>query len=526
MYATVLDKLDLHLGQAFLNIGSGSGYLSCLASCLLGDRGLSHGIEISKTTYDFGKEACKQWFERILKRREDGEENLPDISKEGVTLMHGNCFDIDVPAATTSCKYDRIYIGAGCPEEHKEYFFSLLSDNGIIVVPIDEQGKLLSIRRVCGSVYSITQLADVHFAPLQAIPDSTDPAHRSVKRPLIKLPPLLWAPTRSRHMQFPKSFRDAANLLILANRFSNSKITLDGTRCLCPLLHTHIWIYVLSFATRDWFVPVPSPMVLLQSELIAERSMRISAEKALCQAEAARKTVEREKRAVERERDLLRVLVNQIRQSSQSYQQGPGLLLNQGPVPSMATLMHGLLQHGQEMFDQHDSDSEGDDHESHEEQEDAEESEIDESADSAAETDDDIEHEDDDEEFGGIEDDESSGVFSDTPGEGAEMVFEQECFAHDYDDKSFYSAQDSAWDTAFDDRGSFLTERESFVSDDSQSYSHARIDDTPWPRNDDMMVAEDDSESDDELENLPVAHLTRGSSAVSSVPAFPLLIKF
>ena len=113
MYSMVLTALDLQPGQSFLNIGSGSGYLSCLASCLLGDCGLSHGIEISEPLLQHSKEACKRWFDGILARREAGEVDLPNVSREGVSFVQGNCFDIDVATSSFSCKYDRIYIGAG-----------------------------------------------------------------------------------------------------------------------------------------------------------------------------------------------------------------------------------------------------------------------------------------------------------------------------------------------------------------------------------------------------------------------------
>ena len=73
MYATVLEQLELTPGLSFLNIGSGSGYLSCLASCLLGENGLSHGIDVNNDVVNHSIQACRLWFERIVNARENGQ---------------------------------------------------------------------------------------------------------------------------------------------------------------------------------------------------------------------------------------------------------------------------------------------------------------------------------------------------------------------------------------------------------------------------------------------------------------------
>ena len=123
------------------------------------------------------------------------------------------------------------------------YFFSLLSDDGILVLPVDERNELLKIRRVCGDTFSTKTLSNVHFAPLQEIPaiepdfdeGVTDPSSSSTtagtsltsslssesslmmtfdgvqrgprsrsnssSRGLVRLPPVLWGPYKSRHRQ-------------------------------------------------------------------------------------------------------------------------------------------------------------------------------------------------------------------------------------------------------------------------------------------------------------------------------------
>ena len=86
MYATVLEQLDLTQGLSFLNIGSGSGYFSCLAACLLGESGLSHGIDVNIDAVKHSEACCQRWYNNIILRREGGEGDLPTISREGVRV--------------------------------------------------------------------------------------------------------------------------------------------------------------------------------------------------------------------------------------------------------------------------------------------------------------------------------------------------------------------------------------------------------------------------------------------------------
>ena len=161
------------------------------------------------------------------------------------------------------------------------------------MVPIDETGQLQAIRRVCGSVYSIPSIASVTFTPLLDIPTLTPapgggggggvtlPAPAAMEagaeagvgvgdgngegmalesaraRELVKLPPVLWAPIKSRHKQFPKEFRLAVDVITLTCRFSNQQT------CPASRLPQHIWEVVLSYATRDWFVPIKSHVEVL-----------------------------------------------------------------------------------------------------------------------------------------------------------------------------------------------------------------------------------------------------------------------
>lgn len=344
MYATILDELELANGLSFLNIGSGSGYLSCLAACLLGDCGLSHGIEILEDNVAHSTKCCETWFRNIVRCREGGDVTVPIVSKEGVAFVHGNCFHIDLIRSASTCKYDRIYIGAGCPEARKEFFFSLLSDDGILVAPIQESSSLVKIRRRHRHIFTETKVSSVIYAPLIE-PDVEIPwlspsaysfgsagsqsgsasasvasslvnlsflrsaengaffsgevggrrdSSRTMQQglstrstSLVNLPPVCWAPIPSRHLQFPATFKGAVLMLLFASRqpLSNrqsSKQPSGGSACACGVLPQHIWTsLIIPFCSRDWFVAEVSERELILGELAVERSLRQSMEEQL-----------------------------------------------------------------------------------------------------------------------------------------------------------------------------------------------------------------------------------------------------
>lgn len=296
MYVTVLEALDLQPGQSFLNVGSGSGYLCCLASCLLGKQGLIHGIEVNAQAVDHSRECIRRW-----QLSQNQSENPPTTTRasgggahedESITIVHGNCFDIDILSSAYNCRYDRIYIGAGCPENRKEFFYHLLAEDGILVAPINERNQMLKVRKLRGNIFQVNGISSVFFAPLietnmrpdevnihgnrdnstplasllELNPDSVQVLTRNPQTMFqeeathgnnhqrVKLPTVLWAPTKSRHQQFPVNFRKAVNLILLASNSSNyPSSTSNGgkiPRYYCNMLPNHVWFVIFSYCSR------------------------------------------------------------------------------------------------------------------------------------------------------------------------------------------------------------------------------------------------------------------------------------
>lgn len=59
----VVEGLELKPGLSFLNVGSGTGYLSTLVGLIIGSSGISHGVEIHNIVVEYATKKLSQFIE-------------------------------------------------------------------------------------------------------------------------------------------------------------------------------------------------------------------------------------------------------------------------------------------------------------------------------------------------------------------------------------------------------------------------------------------------------------------------------
>lgn len=290
IYGAVMEALELPTDSSlsFLNAGSGTGYLTCIAASIMGPKSSHYCIEIHSDAIEHCKQAISNW------RREcSAAQRMQQIN-----IIHGNALELDIEIGECALGFDRIYIGASIEVHQLPLFKKILKPGGILVGPVD--GDLVKIvrlpihacyDRVTEQEYSQEILSPVRFAPLIAHPQIE-----------TVIPARVWTP--SSHQYYPDSFQSSCMTLLLcsqSNYVQKPKPTPMETVNAAALLPRALWLEIFSYTHRDWFEAPQSEIEFLRRRLKeeqenSERAMRASLEATLrC-------------RQVERERDMYKLL--------------------------------------------------------------------------------------------------------------------------------------------------------------------------------------------------------------------------
>jgi len=222
IYALALEALELRPGQSFLNVGSGTGYMSALAHQLVTNKGANHAIELQAEALELSINNIQRLEERMNQ-------------EIGIVFVCGNGLVLSSISEGHHNQYDRVFVGAGCmpDEETLGSFVSLLScPGGVLVAPFEK--RLLKIVRSSTEELQIEDLALVDFVPLQY------PRQIDYDKPPV-LPPKSWSPEH--HHNFPQAFKDLVlQVLMISLRQKNivigawfevlSYLFCDGSFCL------------------------------------------------------------------------------------------------------------------------------------------------------------------------------------------------------------------------------------------------------------------------------------------------------
>lgn len=238
IYARALEALmPLQPGLSFLNIGSGTGYFSCLVGHLIGPQSVNDGLELWQETVAHAQERSRL------------------LGFATIEYTVGNAYEMDVNAGM---RYDRIYVGAGASARAR-YFYHMLEVGGILVGPFqDGHGQQLErVVRESATRFKVHILSSVHFAPL------VEPIPMYRRAPGVTETPLNHPPsgeafveglpgvpfrfalrqqpwTPQQNSAFPLSFRKIVAELMRSNNVSG--------------LPADIWLqHVLPWCPRWWF---------------------------------------------------------------------------------------------------------------------------------------------------------------------------------------------------------------------------------------------------------------------------------
>ncbi|XP_066918383.1 protein-L-isoaspartate O-methyltransferase domain-containing protein 2-like [Clytia hemisphaerica] len=153
IYCSVMENMDLYPGLSFLNIGSGTGYLSTMVGQVLGPFDTNHGIELFEDAINYSQSN----IERFMKYS-DGFQ-VTHFCKP--RIVQGNVHSFDI----TFRQYDRVYVGARLMHLHmKEKIKELVKVGGVLIFPTGE--NLMKFNKVSETEWEEKSLLNVQFSDL------------------------------------------------------------------------------------------------------------------------------------------------------------------------------------------------------------------------------------------------------------------------------------------------------------------------------------------------------------------------
>ncbi|GKY90528.1 hypothetical protein MPSEU_000026500 [Mayamaea pseudoterrestris] len=297
MYGAIVEALDLTPSSCttFLNIGSGTGYLSCIVSHILGSASTTFGVDIDAQVLAHSTRAVDEW----LDSRANGDKGLAQME-----VVHGNGLCISSDQGEGAIGFDRIYVGAAIKKQSMNQLVELLKPGGIFVGPVeDELVKVHRIGRAKGSGgisvprsinghpptlsadFSMRVVSSVRFFPLSEFPDMP-----------VTLPTRVWSPDR--HSLYPESFRKATTQILLCSHSKEVQpMVLAERQNVASKLPAFIWTEILSYTRRDWFEKAVPEEELLRKRLREEQARNQSHQERIGELESRVREVEREREA-------------------------------------------------------------------------------------------------------------------------------------------------------------------------------------------------------------------------------------
>lgn len=151
IYGKVMEGLSLEPGLSFLNLGSGTGYLSTMAGLILTQHGTNHGIELDEDCIKYAYERLEEFKQKSVV--------LDEFDFCEPLFIQGNCLNV-----APDRQYDRVYCGAACPESHEGFIKQFVRVGGILVMPF--KNYLLRLHRIDEDYWLQSKMLPVSFLTL------------------------------------------------------------------------------------------------------------------------------------------------------------------------------------------------------------------------------------------------------------------------------------------------------------------------------------------------------------------------